>query len=157
MRLLSRSTLLPLSIFALFAPVARSAAADNAPVPEAAQPDLRVQIAGVKSAQGHVRVDVCAPNEFLKECHFGAAAPAAAGVTTVLVRDLPPGVYAVQAYHDRNDNHAVDRNVFGLPTEAVGFSNDAPIRLSPPSFKSAAFDYSGGEKTITFKLRYFGK
>jgi uncharacterized protein (DUF2141 family) len=155
MRLLRLSTLLTFAL-ALLAPAARSVAAEIAPVPEAGGPDLRVQIAGVKTAQGHVRVDVCAPNEFLKDCHFGAAAPAAAGVTTVLVRDLPPGVYAVQAYHDRNDNHAVDRNVFGLPTEAVGFSNNAPIRLHPPSFKSAAFDYTGGEKTIAFKLRHFG-
>jgi uncharacterized protein (DUF2141 family) len=31
----------------------------------------------------------------------------------VLARDVQPGVYAVQAYHDRNDGHAVERNVFG--------------------------------------------
>jgi uncharacterized protein (DUF2141 family) len=154
MHLLRFATVLSLA-FALLTPAARSAAADTAPTPEATAADLRVQVGGVKSAQGHVRVDVCVSSEFLKDCHYSASAPAARGVTTVLVRDVPPGVYAVQAYHDRNDNHAVDRNIFGLPTEAVGFSNDAPIRMAPPKFKSAAFDYDGGEKTITLQLRHF--
>jgi uncharacterized protein (DUF2141 family) len=141
---------------ALLAPAARPLAAEIAPVdPATAAKDLRVQIYGITSPKGHVRVDVCPQNEFLKDCRYGAAAPATPGVTTVVVANLPPGVYAVQAYHDRNDNHAVDRNFLGLPTEAVGFSNNAPIRLHPPSFKSAAFDYAGGEQTITFKLQHF--
>jgi uncharacterized protein (DUF2141 family) len=77
------------------------------------------------------------------------AAPALAPATTVLARGVPPGVYAVQAYHDRNDDHAVDRNVFGLPTEAVEFSNDAP------RVKSWAFHDAGAGQTIISRLRHF--
>ena len=73
----------------------------------------------------------------------------------VEVKDLPPGVYAVQAYHDRNDNHKVDRNFLGLPVEAVGFSNDAPVGLSGPSFEAARFNFPGGEQTIALRLRRF--
>jgi uncharacterized protein (DUF2141 family) len=134
---------------------AAQAAADSAPMPQMMSHDLRIQVAGVKSAEGHVRVDVCVASEFLKDCRYSGAARATPGVTTVLVRDVPPGVYAVQAYQDRNDNHEVDRNVLGLPTEGVGFSNDAPIRLRAPTFKSAAFDYEGGEQTISLKLKHF--
>jgi uncharacterized protein (DUF2141 family) len=116
---------------------------------------LRVRVLDVGSSRGHVRVDVCSRSEFLRECRYSGSAPATRGVTMVEVRDLPPGVYAVQAYDDRNDNRMVDRNLIGLPTEAVGFSNDAPVRLHGPSFKAAAFPYAGGEQTIELRLRRF--
>ena len=116
---------------------------------------LRVMVHDVASSRGHVRVDVCTRSEFLSKCRYSGSAPATPGVTMVEVRDLPPGVYAVQAYDDRNDNREVDRNVIGLPTEAVGFSNDAPVRLHGPSFKSASFDYPGGEQAISLRLRRF--
>jgi uncharacterized protein (DUF2141 family) len=116
---------------------------------------LRVVVSDVRSATGHVRVDVCAQSDFLKECRFGAEAPARQGETVVVVPGLPPGEYAVQAYHDGNQNHQVDRNILGLPTEEVGFSKNPPIRFSAPSFKSAAFNYNGGDQTIELRLRRF--
>jgi uncharacterized protein (DUF2141 family) len=131
-----------------------TAQADTAP-PGEPQNVLRVVVQGVKSARGHVRVDVCPVSDFLKDCRYGGVAPATPGVTTVIVKDLPPGIYAAQAYQDANDNHSVDRNILGLPTEDVGFSNNAPIGLHPPSFGAAAFSYVGGEQTISFKLRHF--
>lgn len=116
---------------------------------------LRVMVQNVTSADGHVRVDVCTRSEFLSQCRYGGSAPATRGVTMVEVRDLPPGVYAVQAYDDQNDNHKVDRNVLGLPKEAVGFSNDAPVGVHGPSFKNASFTYSGGEQTISLRIRRY--
>jgi uncharacterized protein (DUF2141 family) len=49
----------------------------------------------------------------------------------------------------------VDRNFIGLPTEGVGFSNNAPVPFSGPSFREAAFTYAGGEQTISLKLRRY--
>jgi uncharacterized protein (DUF2141 family) len=143
-----------LLICAAFIP-ATSSLADNAPVSANLTRALRIEVSGIRAPGGHVRVDVCPQDEFLKDCRYGGSAPATVGVTTVWVANLPPGVYAAQAYHDRNDNHEVDRNVFGLPTEAVGFSNNAKIRLHPPSFRSAAFSYDGGQETISFHLQHF--
>ena len=131
-----------------------AARADTAPAGEP-QNLLRVVVQGVKSPRGHIRVDVCPVSDFLKDCRYGGVAPATPGVTTVIVKDLPPGTYAAQAYQDGNDNHSVDRNILGLPTEGVGFSNNARIGLHPPSFGAAAFSYVGGEQTISFKLRHF--
>lgn len=141
-------------VVALLAPAPASTAGATSTSPEGTTSELRVQVTGVRSTEGHVRVDICSADLFLKDdCRYSAEAPATPGMTTVIVRDVPPGVYAAQAYHDRNDNHVVDRNVFGMPTEAIGFSNDAPVRFRPPSFKAAAFSYAGGAQTITLKLR----
>jgi uncharacterized protein (DUF2141 family) len=116
---------------------------------------LHVVVSHVRSARGHIRVDVCSAEEFLQDCVHSGAEPAALGETTVFVPDVPPGVYAVQVYQDENDNHKVDRNMLGLPKEGIGFSNDAPIRLAPPKFPAAAFSYAGGDQTIRLRLRHF--
>jgi uncharacterized protein (DUF2141 family) len=116
---------------------------------------LHVTITGVKSAAGHVRVDVCTEREFLKECRYTGASAAVPGATTVLVAGVPPGRYAVVAYHDKNDNDEVDRNVVGLPTEAVGFSNGVRIGLRAPRFSEAAINYAGGEEDLTVRLQHF--
>ena len=115
---------------------------------------LTVVVSNVRRAQGHVRVEVCTPAEFLKTCVHGGAAPARAGVTEVTVPDLPPGRYAIQAYLDENDNHEVDQNFLGVPKEGVGFSNDAPFGLGPPTFRRAAFGHGDSADTVTLKLRY---
>lgn len=83
-----------------------------------------------------------------------ASAPALAGKTIVTISNVQPGTYAVQAFHDENHNGKVDRALFGIPKEGVGFSNDAPIRLGPPKWKDAQFQL-GDDKGIAFKLRYF--
>ena len=141
-------------VAALSLVVSAAQAFETAPADEP-QNVLRIAVAGVRSPRGHIRVDVCPVSDFLKDCRYGGAAPATLGVTVVIVKDLPPGTYAAQAYQDGNDNNSVDRNILGLPTEGVGFSNDAPIGLHPPSFWAAAFSYAGGHHTISFKLRHF--
>jgi uncharacterized protein (DUF2141 family) len=138
--------LAPIAAVSAPADVGQCAGSDNA---------LRIVVSDVRSSAGDVRVDVCSASDFLKACQFGAAAPARRGETVVVVPDLPPGEYAVQAYHDGNDNHQVDRNILGIPTEGVGFSNDPPLRFRAPSFKAAAFNFDGGGKTIVLRLRHF--
>ena len=63
------------------------------------------------------------------------------------------GAYTL--YQDENDNHSVDRNILGLPREPIGFSNNAPIRFAPPAFRDAALAFSGGEESISLRLRHF--
>ena len=54
--------------------------------------------------------------------------------------NLEPGRYAIAIYHDENSSNKFDQGLFGIPLEDFGFSNDATIFLSPPSFEDAAFD-----------------
>jgi uncharacterized protein (DUF2141 family) len=102
-----------------------------------------------------VHIDICPQAQFLKDdCPYAASAPARAGTTLVTVRDVPAGAYAAQVFHDENRNHKVDRALFGIPKEGVGFSNDAPIRLGPPKWQDARFAFNGGDQVITLKMRY---
>ena len=50
-------------------------------------------------------------------------------------KDLPMGEYSVAVIHDENNNGKLDTNIFGIPTEDYGFSNN--IR---PKFRAANWD-----------------
>ena len=69
------------------------------------------------------------------------------------IADVPPGQYAAQVFHDVDDDGKVHQNLLGIPTEPIGFSNDAPIHLRGPRFKEAAFAVEHGVRHITLKLR----
>lgn len=116
---------------------------------------LHVQVDNVRAQTGRVHVDLCTEAQFLKDCPIAADAPAIVGLTTVTLRNLKPGRYAAQVFYDQNGNGKVDRALFGIPKEGVGFSNDAKIRMSPPRWAEAVFDYDGQERMIRLKLRYF--
>ena len=116
---------------------------------------LQIVVYNIKKAVGTIRVAVCTIQTFLKDCPYEGTAPATLPTTTVTVAGLPPGTYAAQVFQDVNDNHKVDRNPLGIPKEGVGFSNDAPIHLSPPKFKDAAFEHGEEAQTIQIQLRYF--
>lgn len=139
-----RFSLLPLLLL--------SAAHDAAP-PSAAP--VTVAVTQVRSSEGRVRVEICTEREFLKPCRYGVTVPARAGTTVAVVPGVPAGRYAALAYHDRNANGKVDRNLIGIPTEDVGFSNGALKGLVKPKFADAAFDHGVAAQRISFALRKF--
>ena len=115
---------------------------------------IEVAVVGVRKAAGHVKVDVCTRETFLKDCPWSGKAPAHAGTVMVEVHGVPAGRYAIQAFHDANDNGEVDRGLFGIPKEGVGFSNDAFTGLSRPKFDDAAFDFTGTSLRLVLHLRH---
>jgi uncharacterized protein (DUF2141 family) len=126
-------------------------------LPARAEPGvLDVTVTGVRNDHGHVLVAVCDRATFLQpSCAYHGRAPARPGAVVVLVTGVPPGTYAVQAYHDENDNGRLDRSFFGLPTEGMGFSRDAPMRFGPPDFADAAVVVPAVGGALSLALRYF--
>lgn len=115
---------------------------------------VQIAVTGVTEARGHVRVELCTKDTFLtNDCPYQGQAPAVVGSTLVTVADVPPGQYAVQAFHDVTDQGVVHQNVLGIPKESIGFSNDAPLRLRGPRFRDAAFFVGHEAQSITLKLR----
>ena len=117
---------------------------------------VEVQVNGVRNGRGHVLAAVCDRQEFLgKHCRLNGSAEARPGLVLVRVTGVPPGTYAVQAWHDENDNGRIDSDMLGIPREGIGFSRDAPIRFGPPSFADAQFEVGDGGARTALKLRYF--
>ena len=65
---------------------------------------------------------------------------------------LDEGVYALKIYIDKNFNNKFDFNIFGLPKEQYGFSNNTINLFGPPNFKKSSFKLNI-EKKIKIKLR----
>ncbi len=118
---------------------------------------LDIELTGVENDHGLVRVAVCTPETFTtKHCPFTAAAPARPGSVVVTLPGIPPGRYAVQAYHDEDGNGRLRKGLFGIPAEAIGFSRDARVRLGAPSFEDAAIDVAEPATAIHLRLRHLG-
>ena len=115
-----------------------------------------VVVTNVQNTNGSVRVGLCPRETFLEtDCPYEANRPAIKGETIVTVTGVPSGTYAVQVFHDENDNHKVDRSWIGIPTEGVGFSNDPSITFGAPSFEETAVKIGPDGGKVTVRLRHF--
>ena len=127
-----------------------------AAVTQAATGAITVEVGNVRNSSGKVVVDICPQDRFLEDgCIWHGEAPARAGTTVVTIANVPAGDYAAQAFHDENASSELDRGVFGIPKEGVGFSRNARIAWSPPKWRDAVFVHQGRGETIRFNLRYF--
>ena len=123
--------------------------------PPPADRAIVVDVSGVRSDKGMVRVSVCPRAQFLGDCPWFASAPAHPGLVSVTVPDVPAGRYAVQAFHDADGDGKLARYWFGLPREGIGFSNDAMAHITYPRFSVAAFDHATATQHVAVRVRYF--
>lgn len=122
----------------------------------AAAADLRVQVLGVQHDRGEIRLLLFDREEgFRKEDKALRVLqlPARPGMSAAVVRDLPPGRYAVIAYHDENGDGRLNLRLGMFPKEGYGLSND-PKPLGPPKFADAAFDLPAAGLGVDVHLHY---
>jgi uncharacterized protein (DUF2141 family) len=119
--------------------------------------DLTVTVNGVKEGGGYVIAAIYdGERSFLKRTEALASFRIKASQRDVgfALKSLPPGKYAVAAFHDQNDNGKLDADPSGSPIEVYGFSNDARGAGGPPAFAEAAFDLADQAKAISITLGY---
>jgi uncharacterized protein (DUF2141 family) len=117
---------------------------------------LEVVVTGVRNDRGIVLVAVCPEASFLRDtCPYRGRAPARAGEVVVRVEEVPPGVYAVQAYHSEDGSGRLRRSFLGLPRDGIGFSRDAKFNYGPPSFADAAVRLGSEGGRVRLALRYY--
>src|SRR5260370_19753586 len=119
--------------------------------------DLTVIVSGVRNATGLVSAGVFnSESSFAKpsEAFASFRIKATTGSVGLTIHDLPPGRYAVTAYHDENANGSLDFDPTGVPTEGYGVANGARNPLAPPDFAKAAFALRDPNKSVTIKIAY---
>jgi uncharacterized protein (DUF2141 family) len=67
----------------------------------------------------------------------------AGGARTAVFVDLPPGTYAIKAFHDVNGDGRMNANPFGIPIEPVAFSNNAAPNMGAPKWDRTHFTVRG--------------
>lgn len=123
-------------------------------------PRLKIVVENVRSDSGEVVMELYPddPKRFL--AHAGrlerVRRKAERSVTSACIDVTTPGMYALALYHDENNDELFNRSIIGLPSEGFGFSNNAPVRLGPPSLSAVRFRVSEGETIVRVRLRYIG-
>ncbi|MBB4264933.1 DUF2141 domain-containing protein [Roseospira visakhapatnamensis] len=141
--------------------VAAARGETSIPPPDRAEaPDLAVldlTITGLRDGNGTVFLAIYDRPETFPEpqgMRTRLRAEVTGGSVSVTVPDLPPGRYAVAAFHDQNGNGAFDRGLFGVPLEGFGFTRDASVFPVGPAFDDAAVTVAPPRTQARVRMRY---
>jgi len=118
---------------------------------------LSVRVTGLNSNSGTIRMALFSSKKGFPKEEFATAVRVidiSAGGGSTVFQGLSAGRYAIAVYHDENGNEVLDANLFGIPTEGYGFSNDARAALTPPRFNAAAFSITGSSSTQSITIGY---
>ena len=118
--------------------------------------DLLVRVGGLAEPLGQVGCTLFAgPAGFPMDSSPARVIwqPADAKGVSCRFNDLPEGRYAVSIGHDVNGNRKVDTNLFGIPTEQWGVSNNVRPSLRAPRFDEAAFRVAADAKELTLDIQ----
>jgi len=67
----------------------------------------------------------------------------------ILIKDIIAGTYAISLFHDQNSNGELDVNLFNIPEEGFGFSNNPTILFSQPEFNDCKFIIEAGDSIFS--------
>ncbi len=112
---------------------------------------LTIDISNVNKNVGSVMVAIHNKDNFLKTRLIEKSILAQANQLKVTF-DLPQGDYAVAVYQDNNNNQQLDTNMFGVPQEPYGFSNNVRPKFRAPNFEEAKIQLQE-QKYINIKLQ----
>jgi len=114
---------------------------------------LTVVVEGAKVNQGQAIVSLfaSAENYLKKPLVEHALSIDQNGSARFVIGDLSDGIYAVSVVYDEDLNGKLNTGFLGIPSELVGFSNNAKSRFGPPSFKKTSFKLLG-DQSMTIRL-----
>lgn len=119
---------------------------------------LIINLEGVRNNTGVIRIAIFEKNKgFPDKAEMAVkhvSVMAKEGLTTVQIPDMPLGEYAISLLHDENANGKMDFNMFGIPIEGYGFSNNPRVILSAPSFNESKFSVLSANEVISVQIKY---
>ncbi|WP_020595338.1 DUF2141 domain-containing protein [Spirosoma panaciterrae] len=115
---------------------------------------LTIEVHNLKSQNGAVFIALFKPGE-----SFPSGKPVEGkkldiqGSSVQTTLSVDPGEYAVAVFHDENNNGKLDKNLFGIPKEPYGFSNNFRPKMSAPKFSDCQFTAGDGGKSIRIAVK----
>jgi len=117
--------------------------------------ELVVTIAGVNNHNGRVFIAIYNEAEgFPQKGAEYMGLSVSPDISEVSFESIPPGRYSISVFHDENDDGVMNRNMFGVPVEGYGFSNNARGVFGPPDFEQTAFFVDNGKNYISINIKY---
>ena len=132
---------------------------------------INFTIEGIKSSEGKIYVQLFKGEENYKsnKAHLSSIAIAKQGQVTITFNDL--GVddldndhletgdvnnndYGIRYFHDENDNASMESNLFGMPIEGYGYSNNAKANYGPVKYAQIKFQLANETVLNTSTIVY---
>lgn len=113
---------------------------------------ITLDIRGIQKSQGKVYIAAFRktdPFPSMTGNYKTLIVPAKASATEAIM-EIPANTYSIAVFHDANNNGKMDKNMFGVPTEIYGFSNNARATFSAPSFEDASFELKQAKKMTIY-------
>jgi len=118
--------------------------------------DIQIEIAGLRDAQGIVRLCLTHDHSSFPDCKgpddVHGVVKASRAALRYTFRAVPAGTYAVAAFHDANGNGKLD-TMIGFPKEGFAFSRNPKFQTRAPHFIEASFD-SNAPPLAPLKMKY---
>lgn len=121
---------------------------------KASDGEIRFKFVNLKD-KGVVRCALyAAPQDYMKKSFREVVGTVSGGHAVCVFAHIAPGTYSMASFHDENNNDKLDTGIFGIPTEGLGFSNNAKGSMGPPKYKDASFAFPGGALVQDLKMKY---
>ena len=120
---------------------------------------LTIHVDGFENNTGHLRISLINKAEEFKEGGLSFLKKEvwiSDKQATVTFFDVPYGYYAIQLYHDENDNNRLDRfPLLGFPTERYGFSNNRRNSSGRANFDEAKFSFHANDMVLNITVKSY--
>ena len=106
---------------------------------------LEIKINNLESNKGPIYIRILDENE---NPVIVGTSPVVNYSSRISFDSISPGKYAIQFFHDENENQKMDFNLIGIPKEKFGSSNDVKPIFGPPKFEKMLFDIYQDKKIV---------
>ena len=138
-----------------FLPLALAATLVFPAAASAADASLTVAFKDIKTPKGSIMAAL-----FDKEAAYkgqgapvrGFMVPVSGDTAQTELKGLPPGRYAISAFHDVDGDGKMKTNPFGMPLEPFAFSNGAQAQMGPPPWDAVTFEVKEGANGQTLAI-----
>ena len=116
---------------------------------------LTVVVEGIEKIEGEMSIGIYNSDEGWTETDKefkGIFVKVSSEIVSYTFEEIPAGTYSIAVYHDLNMNKILDKNLFGVPKEGYGFSNNVFGIVGPPDYLDASF-LLDKDMTIYIKLK----
>jgi uncharacterized protein (DUF2141 family) len=116
---------------------------------------VSVTLTGIQAAQGDLYIALQTQEQFMKQVgSYGEIVRLpAAGDKTVVLTGVKAGDYAVQVWHDINNDHRFNTAPNGKPTDGYAMVNAETLR-AVPTFDQVKLAVPADGKAVTLPMVY---
>ena len=118
---------------------------------------LSINVSGLRSDSGVVRCGLYASADGFRQPgreQSGVIARPSSQRATCVFNGVRAGTYAVAVFHAERNETQMEYGMFGKPKQGYGFSRNPSSSFGPPSFEAAAFNFPGGNQSLSVTLQY---